>query len=232
MTPPLVLVADDDPHIRDVIRFSLAKDGIRVAEAADGAEALTQFGVETPDLVILDVGMPEADGLDVCREIRKTHQTPVLFLSARDEEIDRVLGLEIGGDDYVGKPFSPRELTARVKAILKRVTPAPAEDAPPVLAHGALSLDESAHVAAFSEATLSLTPLEFSILRTFLARKDRVVKRADITASAYGGNVHVSSRTIDSHVRNIRVKLADAGCEDAIETVHGVGFRLGTCQPG
>ena len=105
---PHVLIADDDPHIREVIRFTLAKDGMRVSEASDGAEAIDRFSAEPPDLVILDVGMPEADGLDVCREIRKTHKTPILFLSARDDEIDRVIGLEIGGDDYVGKPFSPR----------------------------------------------------------------------------------------------------------------------------
>ncbi len=225
---PHVLIADDDPHIREVIRFSLAKDGMRVTEAADGAEAITQFASETPDLVILDVGMPEADGLDVCREIRKTHQTPILFLSARDEEIDRVLGLEIGGDDYVGKPFSPRELSARVKAILKRTAAAPAPE-PTALAHGDLTLDDATHTAALGEDPVAFTPLEFSILKTFLTMRDRVVKRNDIAAAAYDMNDHVSGRTIDSHVRNIRVKLADAGCPSAIETVHGVGFRLGGC---
>ncbi|MEM7268294.1 MAG: response regulator transcription factor [Pseudomonadota bacterium] len=226
---PHILIADDDPHIREVIRFTLAKEGMRVTEAADGAAALSAFGEETPDMVILDVGMPEADGLDVCREIRRTHDTPILFLSARDEEIDRVLGLEIGGDDYVGKPFSPRELTARVKAILKRFSagPAPAAEA---LTHGGLTLDEAAHVATFGEGALSLTPLEFNILRTFLARKDRVVTRNDIADAAYDMNVHVSGRTIDSHVRNLRLKLAEAGCDGAVETVHGVGFRLGACQ--
>lgn len=232
---PHVLIADDDPHIRDVIRFALSKEGVQVTEAADGAEALSRFAASTPDLVILDVGMPEADGLDVCREIRKTHQTPILFLSARDEEIDRVLGLEIGGDDYVGKPFSPRELTARVKAILKRAAPAaevaPVE-APGPLSHGALELDDAAHEARLAGRRLTLTPLEFAILRAFLTRRDRVVRRQDILDAAYRGAVHVSSRTIDSHVRNIRVKLADAGCEDAIETVHGVGFRLGACSVG
>lgn len=225
---PHVLIADDDPHIREVIRFSLAKDGMRVTEASDGAEAITQFASETPDLVILDVGMPEADGLDVCREIRKTHQTPILFLSARDEEIDRVLGLEIGGDDYVGKPFSPRELSARVKAILKRSTAAP-EPERQALSHGQLSLDDATHTAEFAGDPVAFTPLEFSILKTFMTMSDRVVKRNDIAAAAYDMNVHVSGRTIDSHVRNIRVKLSEVGCPSAIETVHGVGFRLGGC---
>ena len=228
--PPQILIADDDPHIRDVIRFTLAKEGMRVVEAADGAEALKAFADHEPDLVILDVGMPEADGLDVCREIRKTHQTPILFLSARDEEIDRVIGLEIGGDDYVGKPFSPRELTARVKAILKRLAPQTPQE-PEALEHGALALDEATHTANFGGDALPLTPLEFSILRVFLARKDRVVRRNDIAETAYDMNVHVSGRTIDSHIRNIRLKLEKAGCVASIETVHGVGFRLGSCAP-
>lgn len=223
-----VLIADDDPHIRQVVRYALAQEGLAVAEAADGAAALTEFARVGPDLVVLDVGMPEADGLDVCREIRKTSQVPILFLSARDEEIDRILGLEIGGDDYVGKPFSPRELTARVKAILKRAAPTP-EPEDEILEHGRLRLAPAQHEASFDGETLSLTPLEFSILATLVRKRDRVVTRDDVQAGAYKMNVHVSGRTIDSHVRNIRQKLAAAGAGQAIETVHGVGFRLGDC---
>ena len=226
-----VLIADDDPHIRQVVRYALSQEGLDVVEAADGAEAMAAFAASAPDIVVLDVGMPEADGLEVCQEIRKTHQTPILFLSARDEEIDRILGLEIGGDDYVGKPFSPRELTARVKAILKRSGPAP-EPADEALEHGALRLAPAQHEATFGGAPLALTPLEFSILATLVRRKDRVVSRDDISAGAYRMNVHVSGRTIDSHVRNIRQKLAAAGAEAAVDTVHGVGFRLGPCLPG
>lgn len=118
-----ILIVDDDLHIREVIRVALKKAGMSVAEARDGKEALTRFAGERPDLIVLDIGMPEFDGLDVCREIRKSSEVPILFLSARDEEIDRVLGLEIGGDDYVTKPFSPRELVARVNVILRRLTP-------------------------------------------------------------------------------------------------------------
>ncbi|MGY3691479.1 DNA-binding response OmpR family regulator [Bradyrhizobium sp. USDA 3240] len=118
-----ILVVDDDPHIREVIRVALRKAGMNVAEARDGKEALTRFAGERPDLIVLDIGMPEFDGLDVCREIRKSSDVPILFLSARDEEIDRILGLEIGGDDYVTKPFSPRELVARVNVILRRLAP-------------------------------------------------------------------------------------------------------------
>lgn len=226
-----ILIADDDAHIREVIRFALTREGHQVIEARDGAEALRLFAAENPDLVILDVGMPEADGLDVCREIRRTHRTPVLFLSARDEEIDRVLGLEIGGDDYVGKPFSPRELVARVKAILKRAAPAP-EPEDEALIHGALELRPGPHEAEFAGRPLKLTPLEFGMLATLIRRRDRVVTRDDIAAAAYRLNVHVSGRTIDSHVRNIRQKLAEAGSGPAIETVHGLGFRIGPCLPG
>lgn len=224
-----ILIADDDAHIREVIRFALAREGYRVIEAADGREALTRFAEAAPDLVILDVGMPEADGLDVCREIRRTHRTPVLFLSARDEEIDRILGLEMGGDDYVGKPFSPRELVARVKAILKRAAPEPPDEAE-VLSHGALVMRPEPHEAEFAGAPLKLTPLEFAMLAALIRRKDRVVSRDDLAAAAYRLNVHVSGRTIDSHIRNIRQKLAEAGAGPAVETVHGVGFRIGACE--
>ena len=128
-----ILVVDDDPHIRDVVRFAFEKTGMTISIAQDGKEALRQFDRNVHDLVVLDIGMPEMDGLEVCRQIRKTADTPILFLSARDEEIDRILGLEIGGDDYVTKPFSPRELVARVNAILRRTrnTPPPAETSSP-----------------------------------------------------------------------------------------------------
>jgi two-component system OmpR family response regulator len=176
--------------------------------------------------------MPEMDGLEVCRQIRKTADTPILFLSARDEEIDRILGLEIGGDDYVTKPFSPRELVARVNAILRRArnTPAPTPIAPKAMSHGRLVIDPDARSASFLDAPVSLTALEFDILRTLLARPGFVFTRELILDSAYAGNIHVADRTIDSHVRNIRAKMAVAGCESVIETVHGVGFKLGRCE--
>lgn len=227
-----ILVVDDDPHIRDVICFALDKAGLAPVTARDGTEALSEFAKQSPDLVVLDVGMPEMDGLEVCREIRKTSEVPILFLSARDDEIDRVLGLEIGGDDYVTKPFSPRELVARVNVILKRMGgrgPEPEDDAP-LLQHGDLELDPSRHSAMFAGAELVLTAIEFAILQTFLSRPGIIFNRDQIMAAAYGGSIHVSDRTIDSHIRNIRAKLSEAGCEKGIETVHGVGFRLGPCE--
>jgi len=226
-----ILIVDDDPHIREVIRVALSKAGMAVMDAADGKAALTRFAAERPDLIVLDVGMPEFDGLEVCRQIRRNSDVPILFLSARDEEIDRVLGLEIGGDDYVTKPFSPRELVARVNVILRRGASRSAEARaqPAELVHGRLRLDPERHVARYGDIPLHLTALEFEILRSFLNRPAVVFSREQIMAAAYQLNIQVSDRTIDSHIRNIRAKLAAAACEDAIETVHGVGFRLGRC---
>ena len=225
-----ILVVDDDPHIRDVVRFAFEKSGMNISIATDGKEALRQFDRNVHDLIVLDVGMPEMDGLEVCRQIRKAAETPILFLSAHDEEIDRILGLEIGGDDYVTKPFSPRELVARVNAILRRTrnTPQPAESN--TLKHGELAIDADSRTASFAEKPVALTALEFSILRTLVARPGFVFTRELILDAAYAGNIHVADRTIDSHIRNIRAKMAAAGCESAIETVHGVGFKLGRCR--
>jgi two-component system, OmpR family, response regulator len=227
-----ILVVDDDPHIRDVVRFAFEKTGMAISIAQDGKEALRQFDHNVHDLIVLDIGMPEMDGLEVCRQIRKTSDTPILFLSARDEEIDRILGLEIGGDDYVTKPFSPRELVARVNAILRRArnAPTPATTAAREMRQGGLTIDPNARTASFLDTPVSLTALEFAILRTLLARPGFVFTRELILDAAYAGNIHVADRTIDSHVRNIRAKMSAAGCESVIETVHGVGFKLGRCE--
>jgi two-component system OmpR family response regulator len=227
--PHSILIVGDDPHIRDVVRFALEKSGMTISIATDGKQALRQFDRNVHDLVVLDVGMPEMDGLEVCREIRKTAETPILFLSARDEEIDRILGLEIGGDDYVTKPFSPRELVARVNAILRRIRSAPPSESKP-LRHGGLLLDPDARTAGFQNKPIALTALEFSILRTLVARPGFVFTRELILDAAYAGNIHVADRTIDSHIRNIRAKMAAAGSDSVIETVHGVGFKLGPCE--
>jgi len=224
-----ILVVEDDPHIREIIRFALTKVGMEVFEARNGAEALVSAEAKSPDLIVLDIGLPELDGLEVCRRLRKAGETPILFLSARDEEIDRIVGLELGADDYVVKPFSPRELVARVNAILKRARAAP--PAPTSMARGALTLSPEAHEARLGGHDLELTALEFAIVRTLLARPNMVFSREKILDVAYGGAVHVADRTIDSHIRNIRAKFAALGCPDAIETVHGVGFRIGRCEP-
>lgn len=227
-----ILVVDDDPHIVEVIGYSLQKAGHQFSTAKDGSEAIEVFNTEAPDLIILDVGLPEIDGLEVCRQIRKTSGIPILFLSARDEEIDRILGLEIGGDDYVTKPFSPRELIARISVILKRTKLAGAIQpiSKNVLSNGELSLDTEHHSASFAGQLLSLTALEFNILHIFLTRPRMAFSREQILNIAYPDNIHVSDRTIDSHIRNIRAKLKKVGCYNVVQTVHGIGFRLGSCS--
>ncbi|MBR0702404.1 response regulator transcription factor [Bradyrhizobium diazoefficiens] len=227
-----ILIVDDEGHIREVIRVALKKAGMDVIEARDGKEALLRVAADKPDLIVLDIGMPEFDGLDVCREVRKTSDVPILFLSARDEEIDRILGLEIGGDDYVTKPFSPRELVARVNVILRRLSPrnGEAKAGPAALAQGSLLIDPEQHIASFAGTPLKLTAIEFGILRAFLTRPTSVFNREQLMRAAYQLNIQVSDRTIDSHIRNIRAKLAAQNCESVIETIHGVGFKLGRCE--
>lgn len=228
---PHILVVDDDAHIVDVITFALEKAGHTFETAKDGSAALALFDPKRFDFVILDVGMPETDGLEVCREIRKQSEVPILFLSARDEEIDRVLGLEIGGDDYVTKPFSPRELITRIGVILKRsAKTVSTADTPKVLNKGLLTLEPGHRSVQFDEAPIKLTAIEFSILEALMARPRMAFTREQLLNTAWPENIHVSDRTIDSHVRNLRAKLSDAGCTMAVETVHGIGFRLGSCD--
>lgn len=226
-----ILVVDDDPHIREVICFALTKAGYATTTARDGFEALARIVAQPPRLIVLDVGMPGMDGLELCRQVRRTSDVPILFLSARDEEIDRVLGLEIGGDDYVTKPFSPRELVARVGIILRRGAPRLPAAPDPVLAHGSLTLEPKRHEARFGGQVLSLTAIEFAIVAALAARPGLVLSRDQLMDAAYSGRINVSDRTIDSHVRNIRAKLSAAGCGEGIATVHGIGFRLGACEP-
>ena len=221
-----VLLVDDDPRLREVVGIALDRAGYAVITAADGQAALTHAAREAPDLIVLDVGLPEHDGFEVCRRIRARSDVPILFLTARDDEIDRVLGLELGADDYVTKPFSPRELVARVRAILKRTT---GGRETPVLTHGQITLDPAAHTCRVDETDVALTATEFALLAQFVDHPSRVRTRVQMIDAIWGANSQVSDRTLDSHLRNLRRKLTDAGCSDAIETVHGVGMRLGAC---
>jgi two-component system OmpR family response regulator len=223
---PTVLIADDDPHIREVVRFALSRAQIECLEARDGAEALRTFEAARPDLLLLDVLMPEMDGLEVCRRVRAVSSVPILILSSKDDEVDKVVGLELGADDYVTKPFSPRELVARVRAALRRAAPAPPASDAVVLRHGELSLDLDRHEARWGNRLVALTAVEFALLRAMLARPGRVFSRERLMLEAYGEATHVSDRTIDSHIRGIRDKFAEAG-GDPIETVRGVGYRVG-----
>lgn len=223
-----ILVVDDEPHIRDVICFALERAGMRPLIARNGSEALAGFRQARPDLIILDVGMPDTDGLEVCRQIRRSSAVPILFLSARDEEIDRILGLEIGGDDYVTKPFSPRELVARVKAILKRTGGRGLEERrEATITAGRLCLDRDSRTITTSDRPVAVTALEFAILDALLSRPSTVFTREQLMEAAYGAGTYVADRTIDSHVRNIRAKFLAVGDDAVIATVHGVGFRFG-----
>lgn len=229
-----ILVVDDDPHIREVISFALEKADMNVRLASDGKQALQSFVELSADLIVLDINMPEMDGLACCREVRKVSEVPILFLSSRDDEIDRILGLEIGGDDYVTKPFSPRELVARINAILKRtrnqVDKISKQDSEARQCYGLLCLDTEQHAVWWNNSPIALTATEFSILQRFISQPKRVFSRDVIMDAAYQHNVHVSDRTIDSHIRHIRGKFAEAGCESIIETMHGVGYRLSSCE--
>ncbi len=223
-----ILIADDDAGIRDVLRMACEQAGFTVSMAADGQKALEMAGRLQPDLIVLDIGMPELDGLAVCREIRKTSAVPILFLTAQGDEIDRIVGLEMGADDYVSKPFSPREVVARIRAILKRtVVAAPSTFA---LRRGVLTVDPDRHACHVHEANVVLTSREMDLLVQLMRRPDNVMPRPALVDAVYGTNIHVSDRTMDSHLRNLRAKLSDAGCTDAIETVHGVGVRMGQCS--
>jgi two-component system OmpR family response regulator len=194
-----------------------------VREAKDGAEALREVEREPPELLVLDILLPEEDGLEVCKRVRKTTRLPIIFLSSRDDELDRVIGLELGADDYITKPFSPRELVARVAAVLRRASPSEAE--PKLLAHGALVMDQSRHRCTCHGQQVTLTVVEFALLQTLLSAPGRVFERAQIVSQAYGHGHYITERTVDSHIRRVRKKLSEVGA-DPIETVYGVGYRL------
>lgn len=221
-----ILIVDDDADIRDVVRIALAQAGFQTEEAADGLSALSAIEQGQPDLVVLDIGLPEMDGLEVCRTVRVTSNVPILFLTAQGDEIDRILGLEMGADDYLPKPFSPRELVARIKAILRR---GGAETPDKPLRHGLVEVDPSRHLCRVAGQVVALTAREMDLLVKLIKRPDQVHARPALVDAIYGTNVHVSDRTMDSHLRNLRAKLAEAGCGDAIETMHGIGIRMGPC---
>ncbi|MBI1216275.1 MAG: response regulator [Alphaproteobacteria bacterium] len=225
-----ILIVDDDPHIREVVSFALEKAGMAVSTAADGREALRMAAAHMPDLIVLDISMPELDGLEVCRQLRRESEVPVLFLSSMDEEVDRIIGLEIGGDDYVTKPFSPRELVARVNVILKRTSAPLAAAQPDKLTRGDVSIDTASYTAACGDKKVPLTATEFMMLLTLFRQPEKVFTRAELMDRAYDGNITVSDRTIDSHIRRIRAKFSHCGIDTVVITSHGIGYKLGPCQ--
>jgi len=228
-----ILIVDDDAHIREVLRFALGKAGMETQEAGDGEAALDSVGRSRPDLVVLDINMPRMDGLEVCRRLRSEGDLPILFLSSRDDEIDRVVGLELGADDYVVKPFSPREVVARVTAILKRGSRAVADaGAKAAVAHNRLRLDPEAWEARWNGEPVPVTVTEFQLLLLLAGMPSKVFTRDNIIDRLHGPGFAITDRTIDSHIRNLRHKFAAVGAGDLIETRPGVGYRIGRCMGG
>ncbi len=227
-----ILVVDDEPKLVRVVREYLEHDGYRVVSAGDGREALDRFRQERPDLVVLDLMLPELDGLEVCRRIRRDSGVPIIMLTARAEEVDELIGLELGADDYVAKPFSPRTLLARVRSVLRRAVPADEYEAggsEASLSLGPLRVDPSRHEATWEGSPLALTPTEFRLLSALARRPGRVFGRLELLEKIQGEAYAGYERTVDAHVKNLRKKLAGAGGDEAAEsvaTVPGVGYKL------
>ena len=218
-----ILVVDDEKNIVQLARLYLNKEGFRVEAAYDGAQALEKARTLRPDLIVLDIMMPEPDGLEVCRELRKTSNVPIILLTARDDDIDRIVGLELGADDYVTKPFNPRELVARVKAVLRRAS----QEAPSqaVLEAGNLRLDTASREVTVQGKAVTLRAKEFDLLTAFLRHQGIVLDRERLLQIVWGNDYFGDTRTIDVHVAWLRDKLSKAkGVK--IETVWGVGYKL------
>jgi two-component system alkaline phosphatase synthesis response regulator PhoP len=220
-----ILVVDDEPQIVRLVRAYLEEAGYHVVIASDGEEALHVARREKPDLVVLDVLMPRMDGLEFTRRIRRKREVPIIMLTARAEETDRIVGLELGADDYVTKPFSPREVVARVRAVLRR---AGSQIEPsPLLRVGPIALDRDTHVVTMAGQPVDLTPTEFSILGTLMTTPGRAFSRAELLEAAQGIAFEAYERTVDAHVKNLRRKLEpDPARPRYILTVRGVGYRL------
>jgi len=229
MTTSRILVVDDEDSILQFVSYNLRKEGYEVTCARDGDEALAKAAEDPYDLVILDIMLPGTDGYEVCRKLRATGDVPVLFLSARDTELDKVVGLELGGDDYLAKPFGIRELQARVKALLRRSagkSTGGVAEGEPVEASG-IHLDESAHEASFGGELIDLTPREFELLACLMRHAGKVLSREQLLREAWGWQYLVETKTVDTHVKRLRDKLTQAGADPAlVETVRGYGYRI------
>ena len=225
-----VAVVDDEANLRETVAFALKREGYDVAMYPDGAEAWSAFSEKLPDVVILDIVMPRMDGLELCRKIRTINETvPIIFLTSRDDEVDRVLGLELGADDYLGKPFSTRELIARVRVLLRRSArrALPTRDDETVLTVGSLELDPQRFIVRWKGHAIDLTVTEFLMLQALVKHPGHVKTRQQLTRDGYPHDNYVSERTIDSHVKRIRKKFEAVDPQfDRIDTVYGMGYRF------
>ncbi len=222
--PEKILVVDDEEHIVTLLKVSLERAGFAVVTAGDGLAALEMARMERPDLILLDVLLPELDGFAVCEQLRKTDDIPVIMITAKGTEMEKVWGLELGADDYITKPFSPRELVARVKAVLRRTAGA-ASGAAELVSHD-IKVDLHRHRAVLRGTPLELTLKEYDLLVTLMQSGGRVVTREELLRQLWGYDYTGGSRTVDVHIRRLRQKLGeDPATPEYIETVHGVGYR-------
>ena len=222
-----VLIIEDEIKIAQVLKAYCERDQFTVSLLESGIDAVEIITADPPDFIVLDVMLPGKDGLTICREVRQFSAVPMLMLTARIDEIDRLLGLELGADDYVCKPFSPREVIARMRAILRRVTNPPPVQSGPLLRYGPVTVDPERHRCEVSGEQVELTPVELRILTLLITRPGRVYPRDTIIHSAYDDHRVVSDRTIDSHIKNLRRKLEDHGADpEIIRSIYGVGYKL------
>jgi DNA-binding response OmpR family regulator len=222
-----ILLVDDEDAVQKLLTYPLEREGFRVLQARDGEDALRQFGQERIDLVVLDLMLPKLDGLEVCRRLRGQSTVPIIMLTARDDELDKVVGLELGADDYITKPFSIREFRSRVRALLRRAALGSQADGRDVIGAEGVEIDLSRRTVDVRGRPVELTYVEFELLRTMAARPGRVFTRQALLEALWGDYAYREPRTIDVHVRHLREKLEEDSHEPSlIQTVRGVGYRL------
>ena len=222
-----ILVVDDEPPIVDVLAYNLKRANYEVLIARDGEEALAQARRGQPDLIILDLMLPRLDGLEVCRALRRERDVPIIMLTARDAEVDRVVGLELGADDYVVKPFSVRELMARVRSVLRRAAPRLTETEPDALRAGPLTVDAARHEARWGDTELALAAQEFDLMHTLARHAGRVLSREQLLEHVWGYNYYGDLRVVDAAIKRLRARLRRVAPEaDILVTVRGVGYKL------
>jgi DNA-binding response OmpR family regulator len=226
---PTILLVDDEDAVQKLLTYPLEREGFRVVSARDGQEALDRFVEANPDLVVLDIMLPRVDGLEVCKRLRARSTVPIIMLTARDDELDKVVGLELGADDYITKPFSIREFRSRVRALLRRakLPPYQGDDGDEIISSNGLKIDVGRRTVELEGRSVQLTYVEFELLRTMAAHPGRVFSRKMLLEELWGGSDYREPRTIDVHVRHLREKLErDPHEPELIHTVRGVGYRF------
>ena len=221
-----ILIVDDEAPIREMISFTLKRNGFETVEAEDGRDAQLKLLEQRPDLILLDWMLPDVSGIDLARRFKKEESTaelPIIMLTARAEEDDKVKGFDAGADDYITKPFSPRELSARIKAVLRRASPTHGQS---ILSADSLEIDLQSHRVSANGVSVELGPTEFRLLQFFMSHQERVYSRNQLLDQVWGGNVYVEERTVDVHIRRLRKALSDSGYDRYIQTVRGAGYRF------